>query len=61
MNLQDRKTQKSALSAAKDLFLRETEQNIVPYAKYMYGAENRYSISKGTSETRVKIEQIGLI
>ena len=61
MSLQDRKTQKSALSAAKALFQRETEQNTVPYAKYMYGAENRCSISNGTSETRVKIEQIGLM
>ena len=49
------------MSAAKALFQRETEQNTVPYAKYMYGAENRCSISKGTSETRVKIEQIGLM
>ena len=61
MSLQDRKIQKSALSAAKALFQRETEQNTVPYAKYMYGAENRCSISNGTSETRVKIEQIGLM
>ena len=61
MSLQNRKTHEFALFAAKALFQRETEQNTVPYAKYMYAAENRYSISKGTSETREKIEQIGLI
>ena len=48
MSLQDRKTQKSALSAAKALFQKETEQNTVPYAKERLSADKRLNISVNT-------------
>ena len=48
MSLQDRKTQKSVLSAAKALFQKETEQNTVLYAKERLSADKRLNISVNT-------------